>query len=1062
MIVFLLMVLSALYLSLSAGLTIEKLSFGPLQIRQLYIKWDNRALLHCRYVGLDASDDQEPLQLKQLHRTAFRLLEKLYGGWFEYIDIDQIELDGYNASLHFCADANSTFDLHSDRLRSRIRWQKLPDTGRIHLGIDAISNDFNATVLSDAIVDLETQHAYLLADINISNRVFLTLPLQATTEALHLNLFSPKPFGNVADIVIPMQLDPEVEQWIVRRAEAQSHMLHSLRTTVPYDEPSKAVALLDADLTAYKVRYAFTNDPDAFEPVEAEKVSVTFQDSILNIKPYKSLFYGIRGESTWLNIDFNGPDAVLNLYLHLKAPFSPPIHRLIASYGIDLPFVQTHGVTKADMELHINLATNTVEDSGFFVLRDAQIDFSGIAVVLPKADVQIQGSSVTIVDANASLFDDRLTTRIAGTFDPARSTGSIGFTVSDARYDFNMTSIALSSETSPVRLSYLLNENGDHIRAERTRWTFGDHTLMLNGFDAPFRFKDFTLDLPSTLLRFNQNTKAYLSGKLDLKSPDIDLKADLLSFEFGKIANNQPFIPLNLSYDGNLTISTHNKTRWKADETNVLVRPFSATLQKGNVYIEPTPVTIENFLKGTVQGVHEFSTGATELNISNFTFDNAELGELLRKDQQFKVYIIPDENSTEVIVPSLYLLYSVIGKGWRLHFFSLESLAEDSQLMQDYNVTKGTFTAYSEDGDFPVTFAGTVEYPYALTVQNGVAVSEYHYVGTIGESHDINITLNDTVNIYVNGKIVIHANHVGFSQPEFTRFYKDHRAPEGSQNGKEVIPIVFDANDTFIQFEAGRKAPADTLNMQYRENIIAMQLFHGPGGIVLEAENDEFFLFGKDLDDRFMDSFFKLSDFNGGRFSFYAAGKGEVFNGLARIDDTTIYDYALFNNLFAFFNTVPALITFSVPGYSSKGFKIKSAYAKLDYREGILDISGIKIDSDELDVAGTGKLNYNSDTMDMNLTLKTQASENLRKIPLVGYILVGDDQSVLTTVSVSGPIEDPVINTTIAEDIIVAPFNILKRTINFPLHYLEKYEKAEKPKTKKSPHSITSGVKNAH
>ena len=99
--------------------------------------------------------------------------------------------------------------------------------------------------------------------------------------------------------------------------------------------------------------------------------------------------------------------------------------------------------------------------------------------------------------------------------------------------------------------------------------------------------------------------------------------------------------------------------------------------------------------------------------------------------------------------------------------------------------------------------------------------------------------------------------------------------------------------------------------------------------------------------------------------------------------------------------------------------------------------------------------------MKMEISVKTQAGENIRKIPLVGYILVGDDESVLTTVEISGPIDDPKITNTIAKDIIIAPFNLIKRTLNFPVHYLEKLESlspSSKQPQEKSPHQITSGV----
>ena len=1058
---FFIIVLSVAYLSLAAGIEISKLDAGPLEIRKLYIKWDNKITLRCGFLGITPSDDGQNPKLGRIHDAIMRFSKLLYGGWFERIDVERLHAGTLDAAIRFAPQSVGTVDVRAENVHSVLTLRPVEASPDIFIEAHTDLDDFNASIATQGILQPESSRLYLTSDLNLSDRIFLTMPMHAGEDGVRMNLFSNRPFDDVAAAVKPLHLNPDVEQWIVARAEARSHVLHTLHTVIPYDEPSRAFESLYAELTAYGVRYNFTRDPESFEPVAAERVDVLFRHKVLEIKPFGSLFYGIRGGSTWLDIDFRNPDAVLNLYLHLKAALSPPIHRLIASYGIRLPFVQTQGSAEAQMQLHINLRTNAVGDSGEFLLRDARIDFSGIPVELTRADVRIRGSSVTIADGNASLFDGRVQTRIDGTFDPAASTGGLRFGVQKAGYDFNTSSIDLSAPTLPLQLEYLLFPDGDRIRLEESHWRFGGHTLELAAFDAPFSFKKFTLQLPSTLLRFDRETKAYLAGELDLKSPLISLTADLLGLKVGHLRSNQPFIPVNLTYDGNLTISGHSITKLKADDTDIIVRPFTATVGSQTVSINPTPVSIENLLKGTIAGHYDLVTGATELNVSNFSFDNQELGELFRKENRFKVYVIPDENGTEVIVPSLNMLFSFAGSGWRLHFFSLEGLAADSQLMHDYNITDGTFTAYSENGDFPVTFAGVIRYPYALTLQHDKPVTAYHYVGTIGPTHDINITLNDAVNVQVGDSVYIHANHVGFSQPEMTRFYQEHRFERGSDSeSKNGSSIRFDANDTFIRFGEKRTAPADTLQMQYSGNLITLQLYHGPGGITFEAEGDTFFLYGKDLDDRFMDSFFQLSDFNGGRLSFYVRGDNDAFSGLVRIDDTTIYDYVLLNNLFAFFNTVPALITFSAPGYSTKGIKINSAYAKLDFANGMLDVSGIKVDSDELDFAGTGRLDYTDDTMDMNLSVKTQAGENIRKIPLVGYILVGDDRSVLTTVKVTGPMSDPRIDTTLADDIIVAPFNILKRTINFPLHYLEKMEKSERPNNskRKSAHTITSGV----
>ena len=55
---------------------------------------------------------------------------------------------------------------------------------------------------------------------------------------------------------------------------------------------------------------------------------------------------------------------------------------------------------------------------------------------------------------------------------------------------------------------------------------------------------------------------------------------------------------------------------------------------------------------------------------------------------------------------------------------------------------------------------------------------------------------------------------------------------------------------------------------------------------------------------------------------------------------------------------------------------------------------------------------------------------------MVGYILLGDDGSLATTLTLSGKLDDPKIDTAIAKEIVTAPFNILKRTLVYPFLWM--------------------------
>jgi hypothetical protein len=186
-----------------------------------------------------------------------------------------------------------------------------------------------------------------------------------------------------------------------------------------------------------------------------------------------------------------------------------------------------------------------------------------------------------------------------------------------------------------------------------------------------------------------------------------------------------------------------------------------------------------------------------------------------------------------------------------------------------------------------------------------------------------------------------------------------------------------------------------------------------------------------------MENLFYLSKFKGGTFSFSMNGTLKNYDGIFYIKDTTIVDYKVLNNILAFVNTIPSLVTFSLPGYSSKGLFTNQAYMKFNAKDGALDISDIYLESQEITILGKGVADYLKNSINLELNLKTDLGSSASKIPIVGYILFNED-SISTTLSVTGELTNPTISTLLAKDIIVAPFNIIKRSLLLPYHLLKK------------------------
>ena len=102
-------------------------------------------------------------------------------------------------------------------------------------------------------------------------------------------------------------------------------------------------------------------------------------------------------------------------------------------------------------------------------------------------------------------------------------------------------------------------------------------------------------------------------------------------------------------------------------------------------------------------------------------------------------------------------------------------------------------------------------------------------------------------------------------------------------------------------------------------------------------------------------------------------------------------------------------------------------------KDDTINISDISLSSEEINIVGHGNASFKRNSIDLQLNLKSDLGSTVAKIPLVGYILLGED-TVSTSLSITGDLDNPDINTLIAKHIIIAPLNIIKRTFSLPFN----------------------------
>jgi len=162
----------------------------------------------------------------------------------------------------------------------------------------------------------------------------------------------------------------------------------------------------------------------------------------------------------------------------------------------------------------------------------------------------------------------------------------------------------------------------------------------------------------------------------------------------------------------------------------------------------------------------------------------------------------------------------------------------------------------------------------------------------------------------------------------------------------------------------------------------------------------------------------------------------DFYTGKIYINHAIVKELKTLNNIIAFINTIPSILSFSTPGFSAKGYKIDKGYINYLLYKKILYIKEAKIYGKNLDFFAKGYVDFNKSYIFLKVTANMKMK--LKKIPIVGkgisYLLFGKDGSIDIKMVVKGDMANPEVKEDIGKDILLSPFKLFKRAITLPFN----------------------------
>ncbi len=1024
---FIILVLISLYIILQNGLLLDEISVQNVKIKQLYIKWDEKIDLSIKEIDIqkESSSSQSKPDIRQLKKYVDYLATA--SQWFDTLTIETIKLNNIKASFVYQEKENGYLYAQSPDflLTTHIYFQG----ENLKFDIKKFEDHNNSLFLNGSVLlNPNTLSAKSSFKINIHNDLEAELFLSLNKDRLKYKLVNKKDIKNITNILDIFHLPKEVRYWVYDAIEMDHLSIENAIGSIDFKHPENAIKTVHINATVHGLHYKYNPQLDA---IHTRETKLEFKDGILYIRPQDAYSYGMFLDKSWLKIDFTQAEELLTLKLLFKGIVNSKMLKILSTYKIDLPFLQRSGQVQTDLTIAVGLRNIDIDAHGTFFTKEANFDFMGLNIDIYDANIVLDNYDVRI-DQMKAKYKDIASALVDVKYDAHSAKGIIHFNAKKVK----TTGIQLLVKQTPIIIDYHINPNGDSIDIDKTQWITNKEVLHVDKLHIPFDLKKLTIDLPTTFFEIKNVVSGFLTGVIDLKHNEANLLADILQFNYSNIKLMQSNAQIKIHYKEKTSLSLKEKIRLNIANTDLEISNALVEIKNQTISLKHTDINIADTLYSSISAKYNLHDQSSILRAKKIKIVDKKTKKILYKKSRLVFDIDNNKDTLNVSSKEIDTTFTLSKKRWRLDLNSLRSITRNSSYLKSFALTDGSFSIYKNFDEKSIKFQGSIDYKYKILSQNKKPLSRYEIKGKINKKKTYFTINNNLVSVKITDKIDIKIKKAGINISPLLNLI-ELLSKQNLQSKKRALSIF--ATDSYLQTESENIILSDKISLQQLNDITTAQLNYKQGSAGFKLENNNFHLYGKNFNDEFMDKLFRLSRFKGGTLDFSLQGTLDKYNGVFYVNKSTIIDYKLLNNVLAFINTVPSLVTFSLPSYSKEGLYVDSAYMRFSAKDGKFDISDFYLDAKEIDILAKGVADIKKNTIDVTLNLKTDLGSSASKIPIVGYILF-DKDSISTTMSITGKLTDPTVSSKLAKDIAVAPLNIIKRTLLYPYKLLRSSE----------------------
>ena len=1040
---FCLLTITAGYL-LKQGIKHEGTTVNGAEFSDISVIWLERLQVDIGKISFHGWEDIRSSKTKSTSYSTILHLIRLFPHIFSKITVHDLEVANLQGRFLFERQADRSYLCDLISAEAELRSTLTFEPGWLSVEIEKVrSSRFRLDGTGDIRVQYSGGEELFSGSLNID--IASNIPVKFTLSGNDKKfVFRGSEAGQIHSIkplVELFGLNDNIQRWITTYLKGSRFILKTVQGEYEWDDPAKVITTLHVEARVNDCEYTLAL---GFEPIKAKFTDFVFKDGVLTIKPAQSSFYGQSGGNSWLDIRFNDPARIiLTANIKTSAVANDDILSLLDYYKISLPFKQLGGTTKTDLTLTINLNDIKAKVQGSFEIKDATIEYNDGKYLVPRARVRIDNSDITIDHFEVGLKDLWLAD-ISGTFFLKKSIGDLSIEVKQVSIPLNESGepqlILDRARPHPI-FTYRIRPEGHTIEGGLSNWLVSGIPVEISPFSAPFYLDNFGALLDGVQLKTVPGATISVSGALSIKEKSADLHCILHKFQIGGLLLEDKQLPLDVVFGDGIDITIKEEALWSMNSIPASLTPFKISY-RDNVLLATTARFIYGDLLNTlISGDYNTKSKKGLLSLEKVSLNNRKLHAGLVLDEGFIIQLNGDRQNFIVTISDFdFEVTRDLDNNWSLKLNDLSAFHRYSALLQKYQIREGFIQISLASGEAPFAFTAEIKTPYPILIDESGPVDMLTITGEATRS-GFSATVNDTMSVdYAGFTLHVKSKQLGFNIPALVTLVKERNdsLPKDSANEeKEQIRFSLIAGDSHLFFSSKSRILADYLSLEMHEDKVTMDLKYGSGLIQFEMAGDTFSLEGDGLNDKFMGALIAGARFENGAMAMAAQGSFEQFSVIFEVKDTILKHLKTVNNIMAFINTVPALTTFSLPGYSTTGLVVDYAVVGMAFNGKNATIESIEIDSSQMNVVGAGSMDFFEQLINLDLKLISQAKSNLGKIPVVGYIVGGGKEKRSKAINISGSFNDPVVKHSLLRNFIAQPVKMLARILSLPFYLVK-------------------------